>query len=560
MPFFHNLSSLFGPKSNQQAKKPAGKKGPQKSAPAKQQGQAPEPQSKLRQVEVTPLNQNGAAKNKFGRPEAKSAPKDKPVQTGPIPAASQAQLDSLVREAQARAREIIVEAKGEALAIRERTEKQEREIVAKLENQQRDLNGKLDRIDARLTQIDDREAKLENDRTKLQDLSAQLEEKKGQVTKKLEEVASLTRDEAKAALMTDLESKLSRQLAQFIRQKEEEARETADEKVQEILTDAMKHGATDYVAEYTISTVNIPNEEIKGKIIGKNGRNIHTFEKYTGVDLDLDTSPTEVRLSCFDPVRREVAKIALERLIKDGRIQPTRIEEVVNKVRGEIDKITFEAGKKLCHEVGIYNLPPDLMKLLGKFKYRFSYGQNLIAHTLEETKIGIKIAHELGADVNVVKMGCLLHDIGKVSEEEDGSHVELGVKIAKQFGLPQPVVDCIAQHHEDEPFSGVDQMIVYIADAISGARPGARYENYEGYVKRLQDLEAIAKQYDTIKQAYAIQAGREIRVQLDPERTKDSDVQVLAVRIRDEIKEKLTYPGTVTVSVSRETTDQKVAT
>lgn len=562
MPFFNNLSSLFGPRANQQDRKhrPKTQKNSNKSKSAADATSQP-----VRQVEVTPLKQAGGGK--FSRQGAKGAADPKLKSTanaqttsGPISPNNQAQLDSLVREAQARAREIIVEAKGEALAIRERTEKQERELVAKLENQQRDLNTKLDRIDARLSQIDDREVKLENDRARLVQTTKQLEEQKAAVTKKLEEVASLTRDEAKTALMADMESKLSRQLAQFIRQKEEEARETADEKVQEILTDAMKHGATDYVAEYTISTVNIPSEEIKGKIIGKNGRNIHTFEKYTGVDLDLDTSPTEVRLSCFDPVRREVARIALERLIKDGRIQPTRIEEVVNKVRGEIDKITFEAGKKLCHEVGIYNLPPDLMKMLGKFKYRFSYGQNLIAHTLEETKIGIKIAHELKADVNVVKMGCLLHDIGKVSDEEDGSHVELGVKIAKKFGLPQPVIDCIAQHHEDEPFTGVDQMIVYIADAISGARPGARYENYEGYVKRLQDLEAIARQYDTIKQAYAIQAGREIRVQLDPERTKDSDVQVLAVKIRDEIKEKLTYPGTVTVSVSRETTDQKVAT
>jgi ribonuclease Y len=322
----------------------------------------------------------------------------------------------------------------------------------------------------------------------------------------------------------------------------------------------MKHGATDYVPEYTISTVSLPSEESKGKIIGKSGRNIHAFERVTGVDLDLDTTPTEVRLSCFDPVRREIARISLERLIKDGRIQPTRIEEVVAKVRSEIDKITFEAGKKLCHDVGVYNLPVDLMKMLGKFKYRFSYGQNLIAHTLEETKIGIKLAHELKADVNVVKLGCLLHDIGKVSDEEDGSHVDLGVKIAQKYGMPQAVVDCIAQHHEDEPFSGVEQMLVYIADAVSGARPGARYENYDEYVQRLQKLEEIATAYDGVKQAYAIQAGREIRVLLDPEQSRDDDVTTLATKIRDEIKEKMTYPGTVTVNVSRETRSQAVAT
>ncbi|MCA9369055.1 HDIG domain-containing protein, partial [Candidatus Woesebacteria bacterium] len=297
----------------------------------------------------------------------------------------------------------------------------------------------------------------------------------------------------------------------------------------------------------------------KGKIIGKAGRNINAFEHRTGVDLDLDMSPTEVRLSCFDPVRREIARRSLEKLIKDGRIQPTRIEEVVGKVEKEVDKILLEAGKKLCHDVGVYNLPVDLMRMLGKFKYRFSYGQNLISHTLEETKIGIKIAHELGVDVNTVKMGCLLHDIGKVSEEVEGSHVELGIKIAKRFNLPQPVIDCIAQHHEDEPFTGPEQMVVYIADAISGARPGARYENYDEYVKRLQQLEEIAMQYPAVKQAYAIQAGREVRVLLEPEKSKDNDVTVLSTKIRDEIKEKVTYPGTVTVTVIRELRGQEVA-
>jgi len=232
---------------------------------------------------------------------------------------------------------------------------------------------------------------------------------------------------------------------------------------------------------------------------------------------------------------------------------------VVDKVRKEIDKITFEAGKKLCHEVGVYNLPNDLMRMLGKFKYRFSYGQNLIAHTLEETRIGIKLAHELKANVNIVKLGCLLHDIGKVSDEVEGSHVELGVKIAKRFGLPQEVVDCIAQHHEDEALSGPNQMIVYIADAISGARPGARYENYDEYIERLEKLETIANSYEEVSESYAIQAGREIRVLLKPEKSKDDDVTVLATKIRDEIKDNVTYPGTVTVTVIRETRSHEVA-
>lgn len=308
-----------------------------------------------------------------------------------------------------------------------------------------------------------------------------------------------------------------------------------------------------------MSTVTLPSEDAKGKIIGKSGRNIHAFEKITGVDVDLDVSPTEVKLSCFDPVRREIAKISLERLIKDGRVQPAKIEEIVAKTKAELDKVMFEEGKNLCHAVGIYNLPNELMQLLGRFKYRFSYGQNLIVHTLEETRIGIKLAHELGLNVNVVKLGCLLHDIGKVSEEVDGSHVELGVKIAKKYNMPQGVIDAIAQHHEDEPFSGPEQVAVYIADAISGARPGARYENYDEYVQRLQKLEKIATEHAEVAKAYAIAAGREVRVILEPEKSRDDDVLVLSERIRDEIKEQLTYPGTVTVTVIRETRSQAVA-
>ncbi len=464
-----------------------------------------------------------------------------------------------IREAQAKAREIIVEAKAEALSLRSKAEREAQEKLQTIEVQQRNLDGKLNRVEEKLNILEERDQQISAARKKVEQQQQEIEVVKRETVKKLEEVSSLTRDEAKQILFSRLEEQLNRQMATFIREKEEQAHAEADEKVKEILVDAMKHGATDDVPEYTVSVVQLPSEESKGKIIGKSGRNINAFERATGVDLDLDMSPTEVRLSCFDPVRREIARISLERLIKDGRIQPTRIEEIVDKVRKELDKVLLEAGKKLCHDVGVYNLPVDLMKMLGKFKYRFSYGQNLISHTLEETKIGIKLAHELKLDVNTVKMGCLLHDIGKVSEEVEGSHVELGIKIAKRFNLPQPVIDCIAQHHEDEPFSGPEQMAVYIADAISGARPGARYENYDEYVKRLQQLEEIAMQYDQVKQAYAIQAGREIRVLLEPEKSKDDDVTVLSTKIRDEIKEKMTYPGTVTVTVVRELRGQQIA-
>jgi ribonucrease Y len=533
MSLFSNLSTLFGAQSRREPNAP--KKTRRFARPPKRQPQ-PAPQRQPRQ----PL------------PPQQLSPKQ-------MPANFQDQLDKLEREAQAKAREIVVEAKAEALTIRSKAENESREISRQLEQQQRSLEDKLDKLDHKLSTLDQKEGQLEKDRSENDQVRDQLEKKRQQVLQELEKVSSLTLEEAKLALFDRLEKKLSKEMALFIRQKEEEAKAEAEENVKEILIDSMKHGATDYVPEYTVSVVSLPSEETKGKIIGKAGRNINAFEQRTGVDVDLDMSPTEVRLSSFDPVRREVARISLERLIKDGRIQPSRIEEVVAKVESELDKVMLEAGKNLCHEVGVYNLPVDLMRMLGKFKYRFSYGQNLISHTLEETKIGMKLASELKVDVNTVKLGCLLHDIGKVAEEAEGSHVELGVKIAKRFNLPQAVIDCIAQHHEDEPFSGPEQMVVYIADAISGARPGARYENYEEYVKRLQTLEEIATDYDQVRQAYAIQAGREVRVLLDPETSKDDDVTVLSLKIRDQIKEKVTYPGTVTVTVIRETRGQSVA-
>lgn len=525
MSFFGNLSTLFGTQTSEQ-------------------------QTNRKRKKIVKKSKSGK-KSTHSVEKTASKPKVSPAQLS--------DFEQLKREAQAKAREIVVEAKAEALAIRSKAENESREIAKKAEQSQRNLEKQLDRVEAKLEWIAKREEKLTEQRVDIEKLKAQVEAEKNKVIKNLEKVSGLTTEEAKEVLFEKLQSKLSKEMAKFIRQKEETAEAEADEKVQEILIDAMKHGATDYVPEYTVSVVQLPSEDTKGKIIGKSGRNINAFERRTGVDVDLDMSPTEVRLSCFDPVRREIARISLEKLIKDGRIQPTRIEEVVAKVENDIAKITLDAGKKLCHDVGVYNLPVELMRMLGKFKYRFSYGQNLIAHTLEETRIGIKIAHELGLDVNVVKLGCLLHDIGKVSEEVEGSHVELGVKIAKKFNLKKPVIDCIAQHHEDEPFSGPEQMAVYIADAISGARPGARYENHEEYVQRLQKLEEIASKHKEVKQAYAIQAGREIRVLLEPEASKDNDVQVLSLKIRDEIKETVNYPGTVTVTVIRETRGQEVA-
>jgi ribonuclease Y len=543
MSFFSNLSTLFNTEGEAKAelnKKQTANKSKSKVANNK---------AKDSNNRNSKSKQQNSSKSQKSRAPSKSSSK---IDLSKL----NNEAETIIRDAKSKAREIIIEAKDESLEIRSKAEKESRRVENELAQQQRDLQSKLDKIDFRFEQISNKEERIDKLKKELEEQQIKNDKTKDNLLKKLEEISGYSKDKAKEVLFEGLEKKLSGDLAKLVIEKEEEARIEADDKAKEILIDAMRHGATDYVAEYTISVVDIPSEEIKGKIIGKNGRNIHAFERRTGVDLDLDSSNTEIKLSCFDPVRREIARVSMERLIKDGRIQPAKIEEVVDKVEKEIDRITFDAGKKLCKTVGVYNLPNNLVKMLGRFKYRFSYGQNLIKHTIEETKIGTKIAQDLGLDVNVVKLGCLLHDIGKVSENHDENHVTAGVRIAKQYNMPQPVVDCIAQHHEDEAFSSPESMAVYIADAISGARPGARYENHEEYIKRMESLEAIASSYEEVKNAYAVQAGRELRVILIPEKSKDNDVTVLANKIRDRVAKEVMVPGSVKVTVIREFRDQ----
>lgn len=396
----------------------------------------------------------------------------------------------------------------------------------------------------------EKEERFEREKENLEKEKNKLSELKDKYEEKLEKVSSLTKEEARKELLLEVEQNETKAVAKIIKEKEEEAKRTADKKGQEILADSMKHGATNYIAEYTVSVVKITDEDIKGRIIGKEGRNIRAFEQATGVDVDLDEEGV-IRLSSFDQVRREIARRALEKLVVDTRIQPFRIEEIVEQTKKEVEKIMFEEGEKLAHEVGVFNLSHDLLLILGRFKFRTSYGQNLVVHTLEETKIGIHIASEIGADVNVVRIGCLFHDIGKVVEGE-GSHVKLGVELLKKFNIPQPIIDCVAQHHEDEPFSSVESVIVSIADSISGARPGARYEDVEDYAKRLTQMEEIAKKYDGVEDAYAFEAGREIRVIINPGKLDDAATTVIATKIRDEIANALAVPGEVKVTAIRE--------
>jgi ribonuclease Y len=490
---------------------------------------------------------SGLVKNK--KAPTTAAPVQKPQPAGQSPlggAKAKVSVDTtaMVQIAEAKARELIVEAKDEAFKIRRDAEEEVRRKFIDIEHKE----GALEDRDKRLQILD---AKINKE-------SAEIEKLKQEHLDKLQKVAHMTRDEAKDVIMEAMRDQLKEDLSKEIREQTDRAREEADAKAKEILVDAMKHGATDYVAEYTVSVVKVTDEEMKGRIIGKEGRNIRAFETATGVDVDLDEEGV-IRLSCFDPVRREIARVALERLLRDGRVQPGRIEELVGQVKKEIERIMFEEGQKLCHAVGVYNLPAPIVAYLGRFKYRFSYGQNMIAHTLEETKIGIALATEVGADVNVVRLGCLLHDIGKVIMDREGSHVDLGVELLKKYGMPSKVTDCVAQHHEDTQFTSIESMLVYISDAISGSRPGARYENIEEYIKRLQDLEGIAKAHKGVTEAFAFQAGREIRVIVDPGSIDDASAVIMATEIKKEVEEKLTFPGQIKISVIREMRATEIA-
>lgn len=396
----------------------------------------------------------------------------------------------------------------------------------------------------------ERQEKLEAKQEDLQKFQDELEKKRLSYIEKLEKASSFTKDEAKKELIAEAEKDASAMMAKIIKEKEETAKSTASKKAQELLLDSLKHGALSFIPEYTVSVIRVEDEEVKGRIIGREGRNIRAFEQATGVDVDLDEEGI-IRLSSFDQVRREIGRRALEKLLKDTRVQPFRIEEVVKQTKEEVEKIMFEEGEKLAAEVNVFNLPADMYPLLGRMKFRTSYGQNLLVHTLEETKIGIHIAQEIGANVDIVRLGCLFHDIGKILEGE-GSHVKLGVDLLKRYNFPEPIINAVAEHHEDKPFSSVESIIVHLADAISAARPGARYEDLEKYGQRLKDMEKIAKNYEGVEDAYAFEAGRELRVIINPGRLDDNETVVLAKKIQEEVSKALAVPGEVKVTAIRE--------
>lgn len=382
----------------------------------------------------------------------------------------------------------------------------------------------------------------------------QLESLRKDLVSKLEKASKMTPDEAKEVLLQNIEKDLAGEISKKVKESEDEIKMQSDEKAKEILADAMMGAFYDYISEFTTSKVHLEDEDMKGKIIGKEGRNIRAFEQATGVDVLMDDEdPNSLTISCFDSVRREIAKVSLERLIADGRIQPQRIEEIVAKTTEDIEKIICQAGEKLCYDAGVFNLPREVICMLGRFKYRFSFGQSLVQHSLELVRIGTELARQIGADVNVVRLGCLLHDIGKVVPDGDeGTHVEKGVQFAKLHGIPDAVVTCIAEHHSTN-HSTVEAILVAIADAISGGRPGARHENVQDYIKRLADIERIAVSFDGVEKAFAVQAGREVRVIVMPDRVTDDELPKLVHDIGETIQKEVMVPGAVKITAIRET-------
>ena len=454
----------------------------------------------------------------------------------------------------ASAREIIQDARDEAFRIKKSAE----EEVAKIRQESLALEKRIaekeDSLDSKIVQIQKQQQALDHLKEALQRKEEETKKVREDLVEKLAKASSLTREEAKKIILENVEKELSDEIAKKIKEAEEKIQAEAAEKSKEILVNAMIAGATDWVAEYTVSTVKLESDELKGRIIGREGRNIRAFELATGVDVELDSDiEGEVRISSFDPVRREIAKLALEWLGKDARIQPTRIEQLVEKAKNQVSSDMSDAGRKAAFEVGVYNLSQTATDALGRLKFRYSYGQNQLAAAIETSKIAKKIAQEVGADANICATGGLFHDIGKTEVEKEGTHVQLGVALAKKWNFPKEIVDCIAQHHEDEPFSSIESVVVHLADAVSGARPGARHESVEEYIKRLSEIEDKASSFDGVAKVYAIQAGREIRVIVDPQVLDDAQMVTLAHDIKQKLEKELTYPGQITITVIRET-------
>jgi len=472
----------------------------------------------------------------------------------------QATLLKKLKENDTKHKELLIEAKDEALKIKEEAEKEKQNKLKEINERERSLSRREESLESRLERYENAKVEIEEKQKSIDTIKKEIEEIRSEKIKELEKVAKLKTTEAKDQIIKEVERDYEADIVKKVREMKELLKENSEQEARKILSVAIGRMANEFTAEHTATSVQIPSEEMKGRIIGKEGRNIQAFERATGVDLIIDETPDTVLLSSFDPIRRHVAKVALERLISDGRIQPSRIEEVVAKVQQDVKKEAKEAGEKAVFDLGVHGLHGDLIKIIGNLKFRTSYGQNVLAHSMEVANIAALLAAEVGADINIVKKAGILHDIGKaVSHEIQGSHHHLSAEIARKYGVSEDVIHAVLAHHDDVEAKTVEAILVKAADAISGSRPGARRETLENYVQRLKDLENIANAFEGVDKTFAIQAGREVRIIVKPESVTDLEAIKLSKDIARKIEQDLQYPGMIKVNVIREVRSEEYA-
>ena len=463
-------------------------------------------------------------------------------------------INEAIRSGESRKKEMLLEAKDEIHRSRTEHDKEVKERRAELSKQERRLEQKETTLDKKTEAFERKEEELAKKLQKVAETQSKVDELVKEQAGKLEEISGLTQEQAKAYLLQSVEEEVRHEAAMKIKEIEAQLKDEAESTAREVIATAIQRCAADHAAETTVSVVALPNDEMKGRIIGREGRNIRTLETITGVDLIIDDTPEAITVSSFDPVRREVARLALEKLIADGRIHPTRIEDMVEKARKEVDRTIREEGERACYETGVHNLNPELVKILGRQKYRTSYGQNVLNHSIEVSHIAGLMAAELGVDVALAKRAGLLHDLGKsIDHEVEGSHVQLGADLVRKYKENPVVINAVEAHHGDVEPKTVIAVLVQAADAISAARPGARRENVENYIRRLQKLEELTGSYPGVDKAYAIQAGREVRIMVKPEVVTEDNMILLARDIAKKIEAELEYPGQIKINVIRET-------